>query len=606
MKLGWNGYFEDWLRRQHEVWKAEGKLEADIEKARWFLATFAGSYGPLTANDLRELAHARGIMLGFRIEDALDPIRRFVFKVGNISPQERSAYVLTHLRFGEFLRDEYFVDDPQPMRGIRSAFLAWGYDVLHRLSTGGLQPDRVPAYLLRYLGQHLEDLADNREASQVTETQEIHSGTVFPLISEGWLRAWDALDMSSSGFLADVDRAWHQADQIIQKASSESAVAQALVLQIKCALCRASVVSLSANMPAELLAEALKVGIFSPSQCMDILSKFIDHEERAQALSELSPLLPEPQLRQAFGMAQKIRGISLTDQIVKARALAEIARYLPDHEKASAVSLALEELRVPQAAPFIERERIRLLADLAERLPRAEKETTLAQALTAARGVSDELPRVWALTDVAEHLGTEERHPILTDALEVARAISEPSTRAAGLLVVAEQLADSARTSTVSEALGAARDISDLFDRARTLARVSGYFPEPNRSQVETEALEAVRATGKNKTRSVSGQILGTTYDRNPQESRPVRGTGSLQRDSRTDFSRANIDGNRSSLDGRRPARSVERGTSFGESGRGPDSTRVAVGDAGNSLAGTSKKSGPAGGAQSCPRHRRS
>jgi hypothetical protein len=495
MKPGWKGYFEDWLRRQHEVWEAEGKSEADIEKALWFLATFACSYGPLTANDLRELAHSCGIKLGFRIRDALDPIRRFVFRVGNISPKEGSAYVLTHLRFGEFLRDEYFVDDPQPMQRIRNAFVAWGHDVLHRLNTGGLQPDRVPAYLLRYLGQHLEDLADDPEAGRVTETREIQSGTVFPLISEGWLRAWEALDISSSGFLADVDRAWHQADQIIQKASSESAVAQALVLQIKCALCRASVVSLSANTPAELLAEALKADIFSPSQCMEILSKIIDHEERAQALIKLSPLLPEPQLRQAFGMAQKIRGISVTDHIVKARTLAEIARYLPDHEKGSAVSQALEELRVPQAAPFIEWERIRLLADLAERLPRAAKDATLAQALLAARVVSDEQQRVRALTDVAEHLGMDERHTILTEALGVARAISEPRERATALIEVAEQLTDSEKTSTMSEALGAARDIPDLLYRAAALARVSGYLPEPNRSQVETEALEAVRAT---------------------------------------------------------------------------------------------------------------
>jgi hypothetical protein len=495
IKPGWNGYFEDWLRRQREVWDAEGKSEADIEKFYWFLATFACSYGPLTANDLRELAQARGITLGFRIQDALDPIRRFVFTVGNISQQERSAYVLTHLRFGEFLRDEYFVDDPQPMQRIRHAFVAWGHDVLHRLNTGGLQPDRVPAYLLRYLGQHLEDLADDSEAGRVTETQEIQSGTVFPLISEGWLRAWEALDISSSGFLADVDRAWHQADQIIQKASSESAVAQALVLQIKCALCRASVVSLSANTPAELLAEALRAGIFTPSQCMEVLGNIVDSEKRAQALVELSPLLPEPQLRQAFGMAQNIRGISVTDDVVKARTLAEIARYLPEQEKSKAMSQALEALRLPQDAPRIAEERVRLLADLAERLPKPARDATLAEALVAARGVSDELPRVRALTDVAKALGTEERYPILTDALETARAISEPSTRAAALLEVAEQLADSEKTSTVSEALGAARGIADLFDRAATLARVSGYLPEPNKSQVETEALEAVRAT---------------------------------------------------------------------------------------------------------------
>jgi hypothetical protein len=102
MNPGWKGYFEDWLRRQREVWEAEGKQQAELKRIDWFLGTLACSYGPLTANDLRELAQTRGITLGFRVQDALTPIRRFVIGVGNSSPRETVGYVLTHTKLASF------------------------------------------------------------------------------------------------------------------------------------------------------------------------------------------------------------------------------------------------------------------------------------------------------------------------------------------------------------------------------------------------------------------------------------------------------------------------------------------------------------------------
>ena len=62
---------------------------------------------------------------------------------------EGAGYVLSHPRFGDFIRDEYL--DRLPIRRTQQAFAQWGLDTLRQLDRDELVPMRVPSYLLNSL-----------------------------------------------------------------------------------------------------------------------------------------------------------------------------------------------------------------------------------------------------------------------------------------------------------------------------------------------------------------------------------------------------------------------------------------------------------------------
>jgi hypothetical protein len=84
------------------------------------------------------------------------------------------GYVLSHPKFGEFLRTEYF-DEPQISR-VQQHFAHWGREILSKLNSGFLKPDVVPTYLIQNLSQHFADT----NASLADFMQ---------FVEEGWLHA---------------------------------------------------------------------------------------------------------------------------------------------------------------------------------------------------------------------------------------------------------------------------------------------------------------------------------------------------------------------------------------------------------------------------------
>jgi hypothetical protein len=115
IKPGFGGYFDDWISRQRRTWELERQRGAQIDDAIVLahLAVLACAHGPFTSEELGELVRrAANIAPTFRIEDALYPLRRFVIGTGRRTQDSDTGYVLSHPKFGEFLRDEYF-DAPQ-------------------------------------------------------------------------------------------------------------------------------------------------------------------------------------------------------------------------------------------------------------------------------------------------------------------------------------------------------------------------------------------------------------------------------------------------------------------------------------------------------------
>jgi hypothetical protein len=114
------------------------------------------------------------------------------------------------------------------------------------------------------------------------------------------------------------------------------------------------------------------------------------------------------------------------------------------------------------------------LAEIAPHLP----EPLLAEALAAARTISDEEARSRSLTALAPHLPATEREAALREALAAARAISNDDDRARSLTALAPHLPDGEREAALREALAAARAISNDGARARSLAEIAPHLPE--------------------------------------------------------------------------------------------------------------------------------
>ncbi|MGI2908823.1 NB-ARC domain-containing protein, partial [Tolypothrix sp. VBCCA 56010] len=237
--------------------------------------------------------------------------------------------------------------------------------------------------------------------------------------NNGWYEAREKLGQTG-GYITDISRAW----ELAEANWNESTLPQVVSLQCRYGLITASLNSLAANVPVELLVALVKNNFWTAEQGL------------AYALQN-----PEPK--------QKVK------------ALAELVNYLPPNLEKLALSKALAAARSIQS----ERYRADALRALAEKLPEV-----LPEALAAARSIQDEDSRADALRALAEKLPPE----LLPEALAAARSIQDEDSRADALRALAEKLPPE----LLPEALAAARSIQDEFYRARALRALAEKLPE--------------------------------------------------------------------------------------------------------------------------------
>jgi hypothetical protein len=153
-------------------------------------------------------------------------------------------------------------------------------------------------------------------------------------------------------------------------------------------------------------------------------------------------------------------------------------------------------------------------------IPESERPAVLADALAAARTITDPYRQAQALTALAPHLPEPERPAVLADALTAARTIiGDPHRQTEVLMALAPHLPDNllpdalaatlaipdpfwqARALTaltphlsgdrLADALAAARAITHPYGQAQALAALAPHLPEPERPAVLADALTA-------------------------------------------------------------------------------------------------------------------
>ncbi|NEO04684.1 MAG: hypothetical protein F6K51_03490 [Moorea sp. SIO3I8] len=305
-------------------------------------------------------------------------------------------------------------------------------------------------YSHSYLTWHLEKAGWVEELHQLLQ-EETEAGR------NGWYETCERLDQLG-GFVKDVAKAWQLAEDAFSYSPNCS-----ISLQCRYALIVSSINSLLGHIPGELMAALVEKKIWTPVQALAYVQHIQDPSNRAEALEELAPKLPETLLSEALKIARAI-----TDKSSKARALSGLAPYLPE--------ILPEALEVARAITN-DRDRAYALIRLAPQLPEI-----LPEALEAARAITNDRDRAYALIRLAPQLPE-----ILPEALEAARAITNDRDRAHALIRLAPQLPQ-----ILPEALDAARIINDKSDRAIALSELAPQLPE-----ILPEALEAARATNQ-------------------------------------------------------------------------------------------------------------
>ncbi|AOY84978.2 NB-ARC domain-containing protein [Moorena producens JHB] len=312
-------------------------------------------------------------------------------------------------------------------------------------------------YSHSYLTWHLEKAGWVEEVHQLLQ-EETETG------HNGWYETCERLDQLG-GFVKDVAKAWQLAEEAFSSSPTRS-----ISLQCRYALMVSSINSLLGHIPGELMAALVEKKIWTPVQALAYLQHIQDPSNRAEALKELAPKLPETLLSEALKIARAI-----TDQSDRARALSGLARHWPE--------ILPEALEAAQAITD-KWSRAYALIRLAPQLPQI-----LSEALEAAQAITDEWSRARALSELAPQLPQ-----ILPEALEAARAITDESSRAYALSQLPRHWPE-----ILPEALEAARTITDESSRAHALSQLARYFPE-----ILPEALEAARALTNQSDRAIA------------------------------------------------------------------------------------------------------
>jgi hypothetical protein len=492
-----NAPLDRWWDEQRRQW---GKYAPSRERVvRDLLDLLACALGPLKRSDLL------GLLVGSRnagwgLEELLAGVRPFVSGDG-----EAQGYVLSDPSLKGTLHAR--LSDSERV-ALEDRFLAWCQAIHAELKVGGLAPEAAPAYAIRNYGAHLE-----RRGGRDAE--------LLSLVSDPWRRAWIALEGSYAGFLLDVERAWHVAVEGDRREAEQGNAMPQLGMEVRCALCRSSVVSLASHLPTVLLGALVEKGVWTPAQGLawamnvpawqrsfatlaphlpeDLLWQVVeatleteDCRVQARHLVELAPHLTTPMLRRVSGAVagkleewavsgelanlvpylppESLREIMNTIRVLpvcdaRVHVLVALVPHLPEDQLPAALSIT-RALESTGARAFVS-------AKMIPRLPQAERADLVSEALAMRTTSDDERYRVHGLIEILRYLPKTEQVQKLPALLADISALKEEVLR----MIALEDLACYVTEPLAEEALAVVRGIRTGWMRAHALVSLAPSMP---------------------------------------------------------------------------------------------------------------------------------
>jgi hypothetical protein len=283
---GYKGYFEKWWADQEELWGADDPLATALVNE--VLHVLAMALGPLRISDLRQLlrdqVHSRNL------KRAIRPLNRFVIGDG-----QEQGYAFAHPKLGEYFRDELAAEEQAAWQ---ARFLAWGERTIDDLQAGQVQPYDVSRYLMLYYGRHLEKANADIEK-------------MLPLVTWEWMQVWHEETSTYGGFLQDVNRVQARLRVANEMAAKQEQEVPYIGQEVLCALCYASVNSLSSNLSPHLPALLVRDRIWNPRQAVSHVLRIANVAQRTRALVTL---LTVEESEQAFSLPenQNLRNVIIS------------------------------------------------------------------------------------------------------------------------------------------------------------------------------------------------------------------------------------------------------------------------------------------------------
>lgn len=390
--------------------------------------------------------------------------------------------------------------------------------------------------------QHRSHYAVHHYAGHLAQAgrwEELHALVATGEERQEWAEAHHAVEGSYAGYIADLHLAWAHADEVGRTGPA------AVGWQVRYAFIESSIHSLVGNIPAELLASAVKHGIWLPQAALEYARQIPEVDHRNRALTQLAlQSAMSGRLEDAWNMLQAMRGRRTEEQAVVLSALARLFLAEDRLQEATAAARQVQEIEeslgtvaLISSAAFAdlishgysqqalaavrkaghESWRASVLVALAPNIPESEIEDTLAIAreiqtvecrgrtlaqlasraaevghLQQARQIAQEIEYpehcARALVAVASHLSDPERHQTLTDAITTAEGILDKQSKCQTLAVLVRQFSE---LGYPEEALATIQKIDVAEYRVSALLDIASCLPIAEREQVLTSTLSA-------------------------------------------------------------------------------------------------------------------
>ncbi len=243
---------------------------------------------------------------------------------------EDQGLVFVHPRLAYHFQEQL---QQQGMRfsRIQQAYLKWGADVVRQLNDG---KQWCSSYLLQHYTDHIKDAH--------LPAEEALDNYYLPLLDSGWHQVWHEQEGAYGGFLRDLNRI-DAALQDFNHAMSNRGLTGSLRIgeELACSLIRASITSLTANIPPALIINFVKTGLWSQKRALALTEHLPDPGNRFKCFLYLSHLLSGVERRNALRLAL-VSATRISDEWSRAEALAAVADHLQGEERKNILRQALE------------------------------------------------------------------------------------------------------------------------------------------------------------------------------------------------------------------------------------------------------------------------
>lgn len=361
----------------------------------------------------------------------------------------------------------------------------------------------VEQYWTTYRGdwQRCDDYGLNNLATHLFECRDIER--LQALINESWIRTrYERSNYSYDSFLADVELTWQATEKTDEEQINRNQRASYLAEEVRCALCFASISSLSSNIAPTLISTLVKQGVWLPLQGLNYARRVPESRTRYEALILLAPTLAEPlqteALNEAFVAAKQIG-----DDEARAQALIRLLSFVTKALQAEVLINAMTVIKQLKDQKQVFKgqnhyefgtweivntgKRSKALVELGEVLKNLSPQLSASivdEQLQAAYKIEDEAGYAQVLIELASHLESPPREALR----EVVAKINHDLDQG---VILNEQSFRSPKAT--HESLMAKMRIGDDDERAKVLADFSYFMREKLKSETIEDALREVQ-----------------------------------------------------------------------------------------------------------------